>query len=158
MAHKAFENDIDALSQSVTNNSNIVGNVCPRVRELVDYLPLSNRDNVPTRFTSDPRYSHTPTTPLTLPPSSNRQLDGLDYIIPHSSDQPYNMLHVVEAVFDEGNFYEIMPDYARNIVVGFARLGGRTVGVVGNQPNHKAGEARPILYLEYTVGCRMSRH
>ena len=70
----------------------------------------------------------------------NRQAPGLDYIIPHSSDQPYNILHVVEAVVDEGNFFEIMPDFAKNIVVGFARMEGKTVGVVANQPNHKAGE------------------
>ena len=108
------------------------------MRELIDFLPLSNRDTVPLRHTSDPRYLHLLTLPYSSS-SSTRALDGLDYIIPHSSDQPYNILHIVEAVFDEGNFYEIMPDYARNIIVGFARLGGRTVGVVGNQPNQKAG-------------------
>ena len=70
---------------------------------------------------------------------SDRLIPGLDYIIPHSSDQPYNMLNIVEAVLDEGNFFEIMPDYARNIIVGFGRLAGQTVGVVGNQPNQKAG-------------------
>ena len=69
-----------------------------------------------------------------------RQAPGLDYIIPHSSDQPYNILHVIEAVVDEGNFFEIMLDFAKNIVVGFARMEGRTVGVVANQPNHKAGQ------------------
>ncbi len=63
----------------------------------------------------------------------------MDYIIPHSSDQPYDMLNVVEAVLDEGHFFEIMPEYSRNLVVGFGRLAGRTVGIVGNQPNHKAG-------------------
>ena len=49
------------------------------------------------------------------------------------------MLDVVQSVVDEGNFFEIMPDYARNIIVGFARMNGRSVGVVANQPNQKAG-------------------
>lgn len=49
------------------------------------------------------------------------------------------MLNVIEAVVDEGEYFQIMPDYAKNIVVGFARLDGHTVGVVGNQPNQKAG-------------------
>ena len=69
----------------------------------------------------------------------DRLAPGLDYIIPYSSDQPYNMLDVVKTVVDEGNFYEIMPAYAKNITVGFARMAGRTVGIVGNQPNQKAG-------------------
>lgn len=63
----------------------------------------------------------------------------MDYIIPHSSDQPYDMLNIIGAIIDERNFFEIMPDYARNIIVGFARMGGRTVGIVANQPNSKAG-------------------
>ena len=70
----------------------------------------------------------------------DRLVSGLDYIIPHSSDQPYDMLNVIKAVIDERNFFEIMPDYARNIIVGFARMNGRTVGIVANQPNSKAGE------------------
>ena len=66
-------------------------------------------------------------------------MQGLDYIIPHSSDQPYDMLNVIRAVIDERNFFEIMPDYAKNIIVGFARMNGQTVGVIANQPNSKAG-------------------
>lgn len=72
--------------------------------------------------------------------SRDRLIPGLDYIVPHSSDQPYDMLDVIRSVVDEGNFFEIMPDYARNIIVGFARMNGRTVGVVGNQPSQKAGQ------------------
>ena len=49
-------------------------------------------------------------------------MTGLDYIIPHSSDQPYDMLNVITAIIDERNFFEIMPDYAKNIIVGFARI------------------------------------
>ena len=50
------------------------------------------------------------------------------------------MLNIIEAVVDEGNLFEIMPEFARNVVVGFGRFGGRTVGVVGSQPNYKAGD------------------
>ena len=71
----------------------------------------------------------------------DRLIPGLEYIVPHSSDQPYNILDVIRSVVDEENFFEIMPDYARNIVVGFGRMNGRTVGIVGNQPNQKAGES-----------------
>lgn len=67
-------------------------------------------------------------------------MPGLDYIIPHSSDQPYDVLDIVRGIVDEGNFYEIMPDYARNIVIGFGWVGGRCVGIIANQPNQKAGE------------------
>jgi propionyl-CoA carboxylase beta chain len=109
VAHRAFENDMHALYE---------------LRELFDFLPLSNKDPVPTRFTEDPR---------------DREVPGLDYIVPHSSDQPYDMLDIVRQVVDERNFFEIMPDYARNIIVGFARFDGRSVGIVGNQPNQKAG-------------------
>lgn len=66
-------------------------------------------------------------------------MSGLDYIIPHSSDQPYDMLHIIQSIMDERDFFEIMPDYAKNIIVGFARMNGQTVGVVANQPNSKAG-------------------
>ncbi|XP_064394246.1 propionyl-CoA carboxylase beta chain, mitochondrial-like [Halichondria panicea] len=109
VAHKAFENDVHALYE---------------MRELFDFLPLSNKDKLPIRVTEDPK---------------DRLIPGLDYIVPHSSDQPYDILDVIRGVVDEGNFFEIMPDYARNIIVGFARMNGRTVGVVGNQPNQKAG-------------------
>lgn len=109
VAHKAFENDVHALYE---------------MRELIDFLPMSNRDPVPQRYTEDPK---------------DRVIPGLDYIVPHSSDQPYDILDVIRLVVDEGNFFEIMPDYARNIVVGFARMNGRSVGVVANQPSQKAG-------------------
>uniref|UniRef100_A0A1X7SM26 CoA carboxyltransferase C-terminal domain-containing protein n=1 Tax=Amphimedon queenslandica TaxID=400682 RepID=A0A1X7SM26_AMPQE len=64
---------------------------------------------------------------------------ALNYIIPPSSDTPYDMSDIIKAVVDEEEFFQIMPDYARNIIVGFARLNGQTVGVVANQPNQKAG-------------------
>lgn len=109
VAHKAFENDVHGLYE---------------MRELFDFLPLSNKSPVPIRYTEDPK---------------DRIVPGLDYIVPHLSDQPYNILDVINLVVDEGNFFEIMPDYARNIIVGFGRMNGRSVGVVANQPNQKAG-------------------
>ena len=76
---------------------------------------------------------------------SDRDLTALNYIIPPSSDTPYDMCHIIKAVVDEEEFFQIMPDYAKNIIVGFARLNGQTVGVVGNQPNQKAGELSLVV-------------
>lgn len=132
MAHRAFENDIDALSQ---------------LREMIDFLPLSNRDPVPKRTTADPMYVsaiNSSTCIYNYCIYSDRDISALNYIIPPSSDVPYDMLDVVRTVVDEHEFFQIMPDYARNIVVGFARLDGRTVGIVGNQPNHKAGKSEHV--------------
>uniref|UniRef100_A0A914S709 CoA carboxyltransferase C-terminal domain-containing protein n=1 Tax=Parascaris equorum TaxID=6256 RepID=A0A914S709_PAREQ len=90
------------------------------IRDLVNYLPLSNNDQAPIRVCDDP----------------------------WSSTTAYNMLDVVHALVDEGDFFEIMPDYAKNIVVGFARMNGRTVGIVGNNPKYAAGEFVVISHLE----------
>ena len=86
-------------------------------------------------------------------------IPGLDYIVPHSSDQPYDILDVIRLVVDEGNFFEIMPDYARNIVVGFARMNGRSVGVVANQPSQKAGKCDNIArenFHEFRINCSLT--
>lgn len=66
----------------------------------------------------------------------------MDSIIPPSATTPYNMLDVILSIVDERDFFEIMPKYAKNIVIGFGRMNGRTVGVVGNQPNVAAGNTR----------------
>lgn len=66
-------------------------------------------------------------------------MPSLDTVVPLESTAAYNMLDVVHALVDEGDFFEIMPDYAKNIVVGFARMNGRTVGMVGNNPKYAAG-------------------
>ena len=87
-------------------------------------------------------------------------IPGLDYIVPHSSDQPYDILDVIRLVVDEGNFFEIMPDYARNIVVGFARMNGRSVGVIANQPNQKAGKYDNVArenFHEFRINCSLTR-
>jgi propionyl-CoA carboxylase beta chain len=95
-----------------------------QVRELLGYLPLNNAEDPPFRKTSD---------------DPNRMDEALDSIVPSSSDQPYDMRQVVKRVVDDGKFLEVQARYAKNLIIGFARLGGRSVGIVGNQPSHLAG-------------------
>jgi propionyl-CoA carboxylase beta chain len=94
------------------------------IRELLGYLPSNNLDDPPRRATSDP---------------SDREDDALERLVPASPNQPYDMHDLVHAVADDGAFLEVHAQFARNIVVGFARLGGRSVGIVANQPAHLAG-------------------
>jgi len=109
VADGAFENDVEALYE---------------VRRLVDFLPLSNRSVPPVRpFFDDPE----------------RVDPSLDTLIPDNPNQPYDMKELILKVADEGDFYEIQEDFAKNIITGFIRLEGRTVGVVANQPMVLAG-------------------
>jgi propionyl-CoA carboxylase beta chain len=94
------------------------------IRELLGYLPGNNVDDPPRRGTSDPL---------------NREDEALDRLIPESPNQPYDMHDLVHAIADDGAFLEVHRHYARNIIVGFTRLGGRPVGIVANQPAHLAG-------------------
>jgi propionyl-CoA carboxylase beta chain len=94
------------------------------VRELLSYLPLNNAEDPPVAPCSD---------------DPNRAEPALDAIVPQKSDQPYDIRKVIELVVDDGRFLEVHQHWAKNIVVGFARLGGRVVGVIGNQPAHLAG-------------------
>jgi propionyl-CoA carboxylase beta chain len=94
------------------------------IRELLGYLPGNNLDGAPVRATSDP---------------IDREDEALDSLVPPSPNQPYDMHDLVHAVADDGAFLEVQREYARNIVVGFARLGGRSVGMIANQPAHLAG-------------------
>ncbi len=94
------------------------------IRELLSYLPSNNLDDPPRRPTTDP---------------VDREDDQLDNLIPDQPNQPYDMHDLIHAVVDEGVFLEVHRLYARNIVVGFARLGGRSVGIVANQPAYLAG-------------------
>ncbi|MEZ5964349.1 MAG: acyl-CoA carboxylase subunit beta [Planctomycetota bacterium] len=94
------------------------------VRELLGYLPANNAEDPPQVPCDD---------------APERGEPRLDEIIPESSNQPYDIREVVKLVVDHGRFLEVHARYARNIVVGFARLGGRTIGIVGNQPAHLAG-------------------
>jgi propionyl-CoA carboxylase beta chain len=94
------------------------------IRELLSFMPGNNLDDPPRGDTQDP---------------ADREDDALDRLIPPSPNQPYDMLDLIHAVADDGYFLEVHQHYARNMVVGFARLGGRPVGVVANQPAHLAG-------------------
>jgi len=94
------------------------------IRELLSYLPANNLDGAPLRPTADP---------------VDREDAQLDALVPPSPNQPYDMHDLVHAVADDGAFLEVQRDHARNIVVGFARLGGRSVGMIANQPAHLAG-------------------
>jgi propionyl-CoA carboxylase beta chain len=94
------------------------------IRELLGYLPSNNLDDPPRLETSDP---------------SDRVDVALDRLVPDSPNQAYDMLDLGHAVADDGVFLEVHRHFARNIIVGFARLGGRPVGVVANQPLHLAG-------------------
>jgi propionyl-CoA carboxylase beta chain len=94
------------------------------VRELLSFLPSNNQEDPPFRPTGDD--------PL-------RRDKRLRDLVPDNPTRPYDMKELISAVVDEGYFYEVHRDYARNMVVGFARLGGRSVGVVANQPAALAG-------------------
>lgn len=109
VADAAFENDVEALAE---------------VRRLIDFLPLNNREKAPVRpFFDDPA----------------RVEVSLDTLIPDNPNQPYDMKELITKVADEGDFYEIQKDFAGNIITGFIRLEGQTVGVVANQPMVLAG-------------------
>jgi propionyl-CoA carboxylase beta chain len=109
VADNAFENDIEALLAA---------------RDFFDYLPENNRMGVPERPTSDPY---------------DRLEPSLDTVIPASATMPYDMHEVIRKTVDEGDFFEVQPTHAGNIIVGFGRIEGRTVGVVANQPTVLAG-------------------
>jgi propionyl-CoA carboxylase beta chain len=78
--------------------------------------------------------------------SRNRDVPTLDTIIPQETTSAYDMLDVVVNVVDERDFFEIMPNYAKNIIIGFGRMNGRTVGIVGNQPKSAAGR-KQLLFI-----------
>ncbi len=94
------------------------------IRELLSFLPSNNLDDAPIVATQDP---------------VDRRDDALESIVPEESNKPYDIKRVITAVVDEGYFFEVQERYAANIVVGFARLDGKTVGVVANQPAVLAG-------------------
>ncbi len=94
------------------------------IRDLLGFLPGNNVDDPPRADTAD---------------SFDREDEALDRLVPQSPNQPYDILDLIHSVADDGRFLEVHRHYARNIVVGFARLGGRSVGIVANQPAHLAG-------------------
>ena len=109
VADAAFENDVEALAET---------------RRLVDFLPLNNREKPPVRPFFD---------------DVNRVDDSLNTLIPDNPNAPYDMTELVTKLADEGDFYQIQEDFAKNILTGFIRLEGTTVGVVANQPMVLAG-------------------
>ncbi|MGI9386236.1 MAG: acyl-CoA carboxylase subunit beta [Methyloligellaceae bacterium] len=109
IADRAYENDVEALLQ---------------MRRLIDFLPSSNTEAVPELPSFD---------------DPHRVENSLDTVIPTNPNQPYDMKEVIHKVVDEGDFFEIQEAFAKNIVVGFARMEGRTVGIVANQPMVLAG-------------------
>ena len=109
VAHFAVDNDQECLLL---------------IRELLSFLPNNNVDDPPRVESADP---------------ADRAEAALDTIVPEAPNQPYDMGTVIRAVVDEGYLLEVHEHFARNIVVGFARLGGRPVGIVANQPAHLAG-------------------
>jgi propionyl-CoA carboxylase beta chain len=109
VADLAFENDVEALLQT---------------RRFVDFLPPSNRHKPPTRPTADP---------------PDRLEMSLDTLIPANPNKPYDIKELILKVVDDGDFFELSPNFAGNIVIGFGRIDGSTVGFVANQPMVLAG-------------------
>ena len=109
IADMAFDNDVEALLQ---------------VRRLVDFLPANNTDGPPEWPSFDEVERHDP---------------SLDTLVPESANKPYDMRELITKTVDEGDFFEIQEAFARNILVGFGRMSGRTVGIVANQPMVLAG-------------------
>jgi propionyl-CoA carboxylase beta chain len=109
VADRAFENDVEALAM---------------VRRLVNYLPPNNREKPPVRPTAD---------------SAERLDHSLDTLVPDSPNKAYDIKELILKVVDDTDFFELQPDYAKNIVTGFARMEGSTVGIVANQPLVLAG-------------------
>ena len=109
VAHFNSENDVECLT---------------KIKKLYSYLPLNNMEKPPKIEGTD---------------NPNRTEDKLDTIVPLNPNKPYNMKEVVKLIVDDGDFFEVHADYAQNIIVGLARIGGYSVGIVGNQPAHLAG-------------------
>ena len=109
VADLAFENDVEALIE---------------LRRFIDFLPASNR------ATGAAAADHRP---------GDRIEPSLDTLVPGKPNKPYDMKELIEKVVDDGDFFELQPDFARNILIGFARMEGTTVGIVANQPMVLAG-------------------
>jgi len=109
VADLAFENDVEALNY---------------LRRLVNFLPANNREKPPVQKTNDPA----------------ERLDfSLDTLVPDNANKPYDMKELIIKMVDDCDFFEIQPDYAKNIITGFARMDGHPVGIVANQPLVLAG-------------------
>lgn len=109
VAHFACESEVECIE---------------RIKKTLSYLPLNNMDDPPTRKTNDP---------------PRRMEERLNSIVPENPTKPYNMKDIILLVVDDGDFLEVHEHYAENIIVGFARMEGRSVGIVANQPSVLAG-------------------
>ncbi|SYZ74185.1 Propionyl-CoA carboxylase beta chain [Candidatus Zixiibacteriota bacterium] len=109
VSHFACENEADAIST---------------LRKLLSYIPQNNLEDPPFHETTDP---------------AEREDDKLNTIVPDNPNKSYDIKDVIHHIVDHGEFLEIQPDYAANIVIGFCRLGGRSVGIIANQPAVLAG-------------------
>jgi propionyl-CoA carboxylase beta chain len=109
VADLAFENDVEAILM---------------LRRFFNYLPLNNRERPPTRQSGDP---------------ADREDYSLDTLVPDNPNKPYDMKELIGKVVDDGDFFELQPDYAKNILIGFGRMNGEVVGIVANQPLVLAG-------------------
>ena len=124
VAHLVRENEVEALRT---------------IRQMLGYMPQSNRSKSP---------------PLDLDDPSDRTDPMLNAIVPPNPNKPYDIINVIDRIVDRDSFLEIHKDFASNIVVGFARLGGRAVGIVANQPSSLAG----VLDIDASVkGARFVR-
>jgi len=94
------------------------------IRRLLSFMPQNNLEEAPRVETSDP---------------ADRMDEELDSIVPPDPNKPYDMRDVVAHIVDGGEFFEVMPHWGQNLIIGFARLNGRSIGIVGNQPAHLAG-------------------
>lgn len=109
VADKAYANDIELLLE---------------VRKFLNFLPLSNKHTAPTRYTKDP---------------ADRVDMSLNTLVPADPNKPYDIKDLISHITDEGDFFEIQPDFAKNMVIGFGYMEGQSVGFVANQPMHLAG-------------------
>jgi propionyl-CoA carboxylase beta chain len=109
VADMAFDNDVEALLM---------------LRRFFNYLPLNNREKPPVRQTTD---------------RAERADESLNSLVPDNPNKPYDIKELITKVADDGDFFELQPEHAKNIVIGFARMAGQTVGIVANQPLVLAG-------------------
>ncbi|MFM8516667.1 MAG: acyl-CoA carboxylase subunit beta [Nevskiaceae bacterium] len=109
VADLAFENDVEVILM---------------VRRFFNYLPPNNREKPPIREAGDP---------------PDRDDYSLDTLVPDNPNKPYDMKELLSKIVDDGEFFELQPDYAKNILIGFARMDGQVVGIVANQPLVLAG-------------------
>jgi propionyl-CoA carboxylase beta chain len=124
VAHFACENEADIIA---------------RTKKLLGYLPQNNCEDAPFTESTDPL---------------DREDEALNHIVPENPNQPYDIKDVIRRVVDSGTFFEVHEEFAQNIVVGFARLGGRSIGIVANQPAVLAG----VLDINSSVkGARFIR-